>query len=160
MLENERQVNEASNRRRQKSQSFSPDLAQRINDQFMGALPDSTKLSELYKPGGGPKSRGQWHKFLQQLEIGERINASAAVIPLFRAGYPDIGSIRKAEIEDLCDVSAIGPTKAAFIKEMFKANEDAPQAMEIWPANQTRLELPEKLFSLPFIHNPLRKSSQ
>src|SRR5206468_3431363 len=89
---------EAADKKKQKSKPFSPDLAQRINDQFMGALPDSTKLSELYKPGGGPKSQGQWREFLQGLELRERIEASAVAIGLFRAGHPDIGSVRKAKI--------------------------------------------------------------
>ena|SRR6266568_5946704 len=161
MLENKGQVNEASNRRRQKSQSFSPDLAKRINDEFMGALPDSTSLSELYKPGGGPKSQGQWHKFLQQLEIRERVETSAAAIPLFRAGYSDIGSVRKAEIEELCEIRAIGPKKAAFIKEVFKAKEVVSETKNVQPAGQSGPEPQlEDLYNLPFIHNPLKKSSQ
>jgi hypothetical protein len=150
----------AADKKKQKSKGFSLDLARRINEEFMGALPDSTKLSKLYKRGGGAISRGKWREILQGLETRERTETSAAVIPLFRKDL-DIGSIRKAEIEELCEIPAIGPKKAAFIKEMFKAKDRVAETEETRPTTQVRHEpQQDKLYDLPFIHNPIRKSSR
>ncbi len=161
-LENERQVSGVSERKSQEFKLFSLDLAQRINDRFMGALPDNTKLSEFYYKDEhhGIRPRGKWREYLQGLEHNERSITSAVVLRLLREGCPDIGSIRKAEIEELCDIRNIGPKRAAFIKELFKAKEEVVKTEEVQSANQVRHELQqEDLYDLPFIHNPLRKSS-
>jgi hypothetical protein len=113
---------EAADQQKQESKHFPPDLAQRINDQFMGAQPDSTSFSRLYKyvEGYGTRPQGKWREFLQGLEPRERSDASTIVVHLIRAGYPDIGSVRRAEIEELYEMRYVGSKRAAFIKEMFK----------------------------------------
>ena len=128
----------------------------------MRKLPDSTKLEEMYKnvKGRGYRSYGKWGEYLQGFELGVRSGVSAAVLRLIWEGYPDIGSVRKADIENLLEVRGIGLKKAVFIKEMFKAKESVSGTEEIQPAKQSGHEPQENaLHDLPFIHNPMRKSS-
>src|SRR6266487_1800249 len=79
---------ETEDRKKQNSTGmspFTPELAKKINNEFMGKLPDNTKLDGMYKDvkGIGKRPYGKWHEYLQGLELRERTVASAAVLPFF-----------------------------------------------------------------------------
>ncbi len=110
------------------------ELAQRLNADCGGSLPDETLISDFLSFSLKNKPRGQdllgvWANIVAELTNSEKKHITATISAFHYKGYETVGQIRAASLEDMIGVRNISDARASFIQKVFEKPIDPELAM-------------------------------